>query len=73
MITQNGLRCDVCGNYILWDFINLFVVAGIERECHCHDACKEAVLIAGEDWKALPPGPLRLAFEEEAARREKTP
>ena len=64
-ITQHGPKCDVCGDYILLDkSINPFGVKGIDRELHCHDKCKDAVLATNKDWRELPVGPLRTAFEE---------
>ena len=63
MITQHGPKCDVCGDYILLDKgINPFSVVGIERELHSHDKCKLRVEAATE-WRQLPEGPLRQAFE----------
>lgn len=74
MITSHGAKCDVCGDYILFDnSINPFSVKGIDRECHCHDKCKELVLVANGDWHALPNGPIRQAFEREVQRREINP
>lgn len=66
MITQCGPRCDVCSDYILLDkSINPFSVTGIEQELHCHDRCKLIVLdaMSKQDWKLLPMGPLREAYE----------
>ena len=66
MITQHGPKCDVCSDYILTDkSINPFKAAGIERELHCHDKCKELVLQAAKDksYLGLPAGPLRESYE----------
>ena len=71
MITSSGAICDVCGKYILpldpEERVNTFSVEGANRLLHCHNACKEKVLLAGSDWHLLPPGPLREAFEKVAA------
>jgi hypothetical protein len=67
-ITSSGPKCDVCGHFILpidpEERVNTFSVKYIEKDLHCHNACKEKVLAAGKDWTLLPEGPLRKAFEE---------
>ena len=65
MITSSGAMCDVCEHYILdpEDHVNLFRVEGLDEDLCCHDACKQAVLDAGQDWSKLPAGPLREVFE----------
>lgn len=65
--------CDVCGKYILPlnpdELVNTFSVAQIpDKELHCDNACKDAVLNCGGDWQKLPDGPLRKAYEEAAAK-----
>ena len=67
MITQHGPRCDVCGNYIIaGKSINPFDLHGVVGTLCCHDDCKGVVLemIAKQDWKLLPEGPLRSFYEE---------
>lgn len=59
--------CDVCGDYIISDkSINPFSIKGIEGTLCCHDDCKPKVLRAFEmnDWRFLPEGPIRKAFQE---------
>lgn len=73
-ITNSGPRCDVCGKYILpgtSDSINPFECTGIKGPLHCHDDCKVIALeaVGKYDWKALPPGPLRKAFEENEEKK----
>ena len=66
MITQAEPRCDVCGNYFLFDpNVNYFRITGIEQELFAHDQCVEHVKNASKnkDWKLLPDGPLRQAIE----------
>ncbi|MEK9207944.1 MAG: hypothetical protein AAB922_05650 [Patescibacteria group bacterium] len=66
-ITQHGPVCDVCGEYILLDpHLERFSVNGIERELHSHTRCRPAVetMSAAQDYRLLPPGPLRRAYEE---------
>lgn len=71
MITSSGARCDVCGNYILpinqEERVHTFRVGGLDRDLHCDNACKAAVLEMTEhqDYTRLPPGPLRTAYEEQ--------
>jgi hypothetical protein len=64
-ITSSGPKCDVCGNYILnpEDRVNFFRIEGIEEELICDNKCKEDVLRAEDNWRKLPKGPLRQAFE----------
>lgn len=67
MIIQGGPHCDVCDKYILVDrSINPFSVPGIKQEMHCHDACIEVIkeAFSKKDYKLLPNGRLRCAFEE---------
>lgn len=68
-ITSSGAICDVCGKYILpgtSDLVHPFKCQGIDKMLHCDDKCliilKEA--LGKEDWKLLPDGPLRKAFED---------
>jgi len=69
-ITQAGPKCDVCGDFILWDkSINPFSVRGINRDLHSHDKCKCLVLAAKADWEKLPRGPLRAAFIKAEAKK----
>jgi len=64
MITSSGVRCDVCGEYILLDNYQEFGVKGIEGTLHCHaSTCKKDLQAAAGDWEKLPAGPLREAFE----------
>lgn len=68
-ITRSGPRCDVCGHFILPRFsesVNPFKCKGIDKMLHCDDDCR-AILeeaLKKKDWKLLPDGPLRKAFEE---------
>ena len=53
MLTQHGPKCDVCGDFILFDkSINPFHLTGIVQTLLCHDECKPKVLEACEkqDW-----------------------
>ena len=66
-LTSSGPICDVCGKYILPlgdEGVNWFRCGGVRDLC-CHNACKAPVLEMTEkkDWKVLPAGPLREAFE----------
>jgi len=67
-ITSSGPMCDVCGFYILPidpnERVNCFGVKGIKEELHCCNKCKKIVLECKGDWKKLPDGPLRKAFEK---------
>jgi len=65
MITSSGVICDVCGEYVLLDAVQMFSVTGMDRMAHCHaTGCKQALVAASDDWQLLPAGPLRTAFEE---------
>ncbi|KKL24124.1 hypothetical protein LCGC14_2418470 [marine sediment metagenome] len=65
MITQGGPQCDVCGDYILVGNCNPFRMEGFDGTLMCHDKCKDFVLTAmrTNDYKGLPQGPLREAYE----------
>ena len=65
-ITSSGMRCDVCGNYILFEAVNYFKVDGLAQMLHGDDTCWKAVQKAQEKgkWELLPGGPLRRTFEE---------
>ena len=71
MITSSGVICDVCGKHILPidpdEMVNKFIIAGFWRELHCDNACRELVeqALCQKDWRLLPEGPLRKAFEEQ--------
>ena len=72
-LTSSGPMCDVCGKYILPvldEHVNAFGCKGIEETLHCHDRCRDALILAGKDWTRLPEGPLRTAFEKAVAERE---
>ena len=72
MITSSGVRCDVCGRFILYADYQPFSIKGIDRELHCHvnsnlHTCKADLQAAADDWHKLPAGPLREAFEKAEA------
>ena len=66
-LTQCGPVCDVGGEYILLEGLQGFSVAGLaQTELH---VCEGHLLILKEsheqrDWKLLPDGPLRKAWEK---------
>lgn len=63
-ITQHGPICDVIGEYILLTGMQAFTVKAIpDRQLHVCDDHIETLKDAGTDFKALPDGPLRRAFE----------
>ena len=64
MLTNSGLKCDVCGQYILLENAIQFKVTGVAGTLHCHHSCKQVFIDCGKDWRKLPDGPLRIAFEE---------
>lgn len=73
-ITSSGPKCDICGDFILpgmSESVNPFKCKGIKHMLHCHDDCKPKVVKALEakDWKMLPKGPLRTAFEKDEDKR----
>ena len=64
-ITSSGPICDVCGEYILLDpAMEQFKVTGIEGVLICHTKCKQTLIDCGSDWRKLPDGRLRKAFED---------
>jgi len=63
-------ECDVCGDSILFPLNNVwpFKIKGIDKQLHCDDDCREAVLKIsneGKNWERLPDGPLRRAYEKQ--------
>lgn len=78
MFTKSGAMCDVCGKYILPldpdERVNVFSVPQIPgKELHCDNACKQAIMNCGGDWRNLPNGPLRKAYEAAANKIESQP
>lgn len=74
-ITRSGPVCDVCGKHILpldpAERVNFFSVKNIKQDpLHCDNKCKEILKTCKGDWKKLPDGPLRQAFEEAEKRRK---
>lgn len=67
-ITSSGAKCDVCVDYILPidpdELVHTFTLSISETVMHCDNKCKQALIDAGSDWKKLPDGPLRKAFEK---------
>lgn len=65
-ITSSGAKCDVCGNYILGlfkeDLVYMFTVNMINQKLHSCIDCKKILEQIGTDWKKLPEGPLKKAF-----------
>ena len=76
MITSSGAKCDVCGKFILPidpdELVHTFTVKGIDRDLHCDNKCKQLLIDAGKDWRKLPDGPLRKAFEEAETKNQIT-
>lgn len=67
MITQAGPHCDVCGTYIIDGNMELFTMTAFpDQTLCCHDKCRPVAeeAFAAKDWRLLPPGPIRKAFEE---------
>ena len=63
-ITSSGAVCDVCGEYILLDTLHQFKVTGIADVLICHTKCKQTLINCSGDWRKLPAGRLRQAFED---------
>ena len=65
MLTQAGPQCDICGEFILIGNCNPFSMEGFKGTLVCHDKCKPFVVEAmkDNDYKVLPAGPLRNAYE----------
>lgn len=75
-------QCDLCGCSIyflsLMDGISkgapmkLYMMAGLTRPMWACELCQPRLELAviTKDWKLLPDGPLKKAFEKEAERRE---
>jgi hypothetical protein len=73
-ITSSGVKCDVCGNYVLPiigdETYNPFRLKHIKKDLHACDKCIVIIkdldtgLGGSGDWTKLPDGPLRKVFEE---------
>jgi len=68
-------QCAVCGEsfiieVLLGNSIESFSVNGIDAVLYSHKPkCKDILVGCGKDWKKLPAGPLRKAFEEATTER----
>lgn len=76
MITSSGAKCDVCGKYILpinpEERVNEFSIRQAPGQIfHCDNECKKILLKIGNNWRKLPPGPLRTAYEDVTAWQKK--
>lgn len=71
-ILSSGAFCDVCDKYILPlidkegnnEMVNCFRIKGINKDLHCHNDCRKLLISIGKDWKKLPDGNIKRAFEE---------
>jgi hypothetical protein len=74
-LTSSGYNCDVCGNYILGlfdkDKVYPVKIKGITQIIDCCHKCIELIKNSDGDWKKLPEGRLRKAFEEANNLKEK--
>lgn len=72
---SSGYNCDVCGNYILglWekDKVHPVKIKGIDMMVDCCYKCIEVIKNCNGDWKKLPDGRLRRAFERQIGETEK--
>ncbi len=81
-MTAKPKRCDLCGLSVyllsLMDGISKdgpmkqYRMAGLKRPVWACEICQPRLELAviTKDWKLLPDGPLKKAFEKEAERRE---
>lgn len=66
-ITSSGIKCDVCGDFILLAPATPFKMEGIKEQLHADPGCLmviQKLTHDNADWDALPKGPLRSAFEK---------
>jgi len=67
-LTSSGYNCDVCGVYILGlfekDLVYPVKIKGIAKMIDCCYKCIELIKNSDGDWKKLPEGRLRRAFED---------
>lgn len=62
-------KCAVCGDTFLYEImfaksVQTVHVDGISKSLPVHDECLKVLEENGPDWKTLPQGPLREAFEQ---------
>ena len=67
-ITQHGVSCDVCDNYILLEpSTNPFSIFGVDN-LHAHFRCKKLILALNTKrhrfWDELPDGRVRALADE---------
>lgn len=72
MFLQSGPMCDVCGNYILGlmpdEKLAPFTATGCNQTLLAHHPkCVDIIQGIGDDWKALPDGPLRRMYAKAQA------
>lgn len=75
-ITSCGPFCDVCGKLIMPigdEMVHHFNAFGLENLI-ADNKCVEIVKASckAKDWKLLPAGPLRSAWEDQEAEKAKT-
>ncbi len=68
-LCPSGLWCDVCGDLMLAEMlvnkpVEQFKVKGCDTMLHCHDKCKKAIKSCDGDWRKLPDGPLKKAYQK---------
>ena len=69
-ITSSGVKCDVCGRFILLEDYYPFTLTGIDQELHADKKCLEIIKSIDKnnggdgDWTKLPDGPLKDVFKD---------
>jgi len=68
-LSSSGFICDVCGQYILGltedDLVHPFKLSVFKNRLDGCNVCIKIVKeLDGKDWKSLPDGPLRKAYEK---------
>lgn len=64
--------CAVCGDgfmleILMWKRVQTIEIVGMDKDVCVHDKCLAVLQRNGPDWRTLPDGPLRKAYEKAAS------
>lgn len=61
--SPHSLHCCVCGDLIIFEKAQTFMMEAFINTLHAHEVCLNKVTSIS-DWTELPKGPLKQAFEK---------
>lgn len=70
--------CAICGETFIAEIlfgkrVQTIGVEGFDKDLCVHDKCMKVLETNGPDWRTLPDGPMRRAYEKAAAQPSATP